>query len=125
MKNKSSMMSTDKILDKYRRKMKYTQENLSEITGISRVQLARILTGTSHPSKDSLEKLYKALNVGMEDIVRIDFYESFSKTPEDFQDLYIKLENRCEYLEKQVEHYKQYEDLERILESHFFKKMSK
>ena len=66
--------------------MKYTQEKLSEVTGISRVQLARILTGVSHPSKDSLEKLYKVLNVTDEDIVNIDFYESFSKTPEDFQD---------------------------------------
>lgn len=120
--NKTSLMSTDKILDKYRKKMKYTQEKLSEITGISRVQLARILTGVSHPSKDSLEKLYKVLNVTDEDIVNIDFYESFSKTPEDFQDLYIKLENRCDYLEKQIEYYKQFEELEKILENHFFKK---
>lgn len=54
----------------YRIKREFTQENLSEIVGISTRHLQRIEKGEKEPSLELLRKLIKILNIEDKDIIK-------------------------------------------------------
>lgn len=54
----------------YRIKREFTQENLSELIGISTRHLQRIEKGESEPSLELLRKLIKILNIEDKDIIK-------------------------------------------------------
>lgn len=58
------------MFKEYRIKREFTQENLSEILGISTRHLQRIEKGENEPSLDLLRKLIKILNIEDKDIIK-------------------------------------------------------
>jgi transcriptional regulator with XRE-family HTH domain len=52
-----------------RKDNKFTQEKLGELTGLDRTYISDIERGVRNPSLKSLQKLSKALNVPMSELV--------------------------------------------------------
>lgn len=59
------------MIEKYRKKMGYTQEELAEILEISPRQLQRIENKQSETKLSTLRKLIKILKINDDDIIKI------------------------------------------------------
>jgi transcriptional regulator with XRE-family HTH domain len=57
-------------LRNHRKARRFTQEKLAEKTGLSVIFLSLLENGRRTASFDSLVKIAKALNIGLEDLVR-------------------------------------------------------
>lgn len=113
---------TENILEEYRQRKNFSQEELAGKLGMSRSYIAGILTGSRNPSKKTLEKMFEILEI--EDGVKaeIEIYEAFKKAPPlvqynffDMQNTLIKKDIEIERLNIEISEFKELEKLKTIL----------
>lgn len=54
-----------------RKKLKYSQEKLAELSDLSTTSISTIERGKSKPSVETLEKIAKALNIELKELVDV------------------------------------------------------
>ena len=70
----SSLTVNEKIglkIKVLRKKLKYSQEKLAEFSDLSKTSISSIECGKSSPSIETLEKIAKALNIELKELVDV------------------------------------------------------
>lgn len=70
----SSLTTSEKIgikISILRKKLKYSQEKLAELSDLSKNSISTIERGESKPSIDTLDRIAKALNIELKDLVDV------------------------------------------------------
>lgn len=70
----SSLTTTEKIgikISILRKKLKYSQEKLGELSGLSKNSISTIERGGSKPSIETLEKIAGALNIELKELIDV------------------------------------------------------
>lgn len=88
-----SIVDFGKTIKNKRRKKNITQEELSELTGISKKHIANIEKGISNPSFELATILAKQLEISIDNIIYADSLEKDQKI---INELRIKLSNYSE-----------------------------
>lgn len=70
----TSLSTNEKIgikISILRKKLKYSQEKLAELADLSKTSISTIERGISKPSIETLEKIAKALNIELKELVDV------------------------------------------------------
>ena len=58
-----------------RKRLKYSQEKLGELANLSKTSISSIERGTSKPSIETLDRIARALNIGLKELVDVSKME--------------------------------------------------
>lgn len=58
-----------------RKRLKYSQEKLGNLAGLSKTSISSIERGTSKPSIETLDRIARALNIGLKELVDVSKME--------------------------------------------------
>ena len=70
----TSLSTSEKIgikISILRKKLKYSQDKLAELSALSKNSISSIERGESNPSIETLEKIAKALNIELKELVDV------------------------------------------------------
>lgn len=68
-----------RIIKQKRKNMQLTQQDLANITGVSRRHIANLEAGKTHASFEMIAKISKVLSISIDNIVYHDIYDQFEK----------------------------------------------
>lgn len=127
-----TMRRTENILEEYRQRKNFSQEEFANKLGMSRSYIAGVLTGSRNPSKKTLEKMFEVL--GIEDTIKaeIELYEAFKKAPPlvqynffDMQSQLAKKDIEIESYKMEINSFKRLEKFKSIMDNYYFELQNK
>lgn len=118
------MRSTAEILDDYRKKRKFTQDELAQKAEISRPHLGHILLGSKRPKEKTLYNLMDILEIEDNDRADILLYEDYLKAPTYFRERYDSMEKKLSQFEKLTEEVEEFKEFKETFSNWIIKKKS-